>query len=156
MIRTGALRLSKDEAAKVIMSAWTVAGPPLADWGKGVVWLDAFRGAGRQVLNEEVAKFQERAAALAAAPARAPAAAPPAATPATALHAAPSTAAPATARAQLADGSAPAPAPAPNFLPWRPSARSSGRRKRARSVERIWSEANAVETDGDGVPLSFL
>ena len=51
----------------------------------------------------------------------------------------------------------PAPAPAPDFLPWRPSAR----RKRTRSpspstVERIWSEANAVETDGDGVPLSFL
>jgi len=123
VISTGALRLSKDEAAKVIMSAWTVAGPPLADWGKGIGLL-MNDGLGQRMLNEEVAKFQERAADLAAAPA--PAAAP-AATPATTLQAAQSNATPATARAQPVDVSAPA--PAPDFLPWRPSAR----KKRARS-----------------------
>ena len=117
---TGALRLSDDDAERIIRSAWTVAGPPLADWGKGVGLL-MNDGLGQRMLDEEVAKFQERAAALAAAPAPAPAAAPPATTPATALHATPSTAAPATARAQPVDVSAPA--PAPDILPWRPSAR---------------------------------
>ena len=110
---SGALRLSDDQVALIIRSAWKVAGPPLADWGKGIgLWKNDWLG--QRVLDKEVAKFQERAAVLAAAPAPAPAAAPPAVTPA-------------TARAQPVDVSAPA--PAPDFLPWRPSAR----KKRARS-----------------------
>ena len=65
---TGALRLSDDDAERIIRSAWTVAGPPLADWGKGVGLL-MNDGLGQRMLDEEVAKFQERAAALAAPPA---------------------------------------------------------------------------------------
>ncbi len=145
---TGALRRSKAEATKVIMSAWKVAGPSLADWGKGIgLWKNDWLG--QRELDKEVAKFQERAAALAAAPAPVPAVAP-------------STAAPATARAQPVDVSAPA--PAPDFLPWRPSARKKRKRspspsqpaygampERPLPIEGRASKLPAERGPGDGV-----
>ena len=53
---TGALRRSKAEATKVIMSAWTVAGPPLADWGKGIgLWKNDRLG--QRVLDKDYLKL---------------------------------------------------------------------------------------------------
>ena len=123
--------VSDDETQSML-----VAAPPSRLWhGR------AEAPAGYPVLPISIEEDEEEEEE-AAPSAPAPAAAPPAATPA-------------TARAQPVDVSAPA--PAPDILPWRPSARKKRTRSPSPStVKRIRSEANAVETDGDGVQLSFL